>query len=219
MTKEQQKSEIIETADVSAIWQACQQAKERQLMTGIIGNTGFGKTTALKMYSKQPNVIYISYDKTMKAKHFFTVLLERLGIAYEGGIYEMVKRASEAMNSLDNPLLIIDEAGKLTHNMILYLHVLRDKTLDNCGIVLAGMPYFQSNLVKQANRQKEGCAEFFRRINLWHELQGLSRNEIEFVCQANGFSDRETTLSMRNKKGFGDLVNHLLLLKIQSEND
>ncbi len=147
---------IILTKDFAAVHQACNKARKNHLMIGITCDTGTGKTTALEVYSRQKHVFYVVYDKTMKAKQVFIQLLREMGIAFEGGIHDMVNMAADEINTLSKPVIIIDEAGKLTHNMILYLHVLRDKTIKNCGIVLAGMPYFHANILKNANKQKEG---------------------------------------------------------------
>jgi hypothetical protein len=79
------------------------------------------------------------------------------------------------------------------------------------------MPYFRNNLLKFSNKQKEGYAEFLRRINLWQELTGLSRKEIEYICRNNGIEDEQTIREMQGKKRFGDLHNEILLHQIQNE--
>ena len=130
---------------------------------------------------------------------------------------EMINRAADELNRLDNPLLIIDEAGKLNHTMILYLHVLRDKVRNNCGIVLAGMPYFKTNLQHYADREKEGYAEFLRRINIWQAFGGLSGKEIEEICCKNGITAPEKIRELKRKRRFGDLMNEIYLYKIMNE--
>ncbi|MEO7488821.1 MAG: ATP-binding protein [Ferruginibacter sp.] len=208
---------LVSTADFKTCENVCKSAQRNHFMIGLIADTGMGKTTALTAYSIRKNVFYVVYDKTMSPKHFFMALLKEMAISFEGNINEMVNRIADELNVLDNPLLIIDESGKLTHTMILYLHVLRDKTLKNCGIVLAGMPYFKSNMAKFSSKGKEGFAEFNRRINLWQELRGLSRPEIAFICTNQGVSDADIIREMQTKKRFGDLYNEILLHQIQNQ--
>jgi len=206
---------VMRTADYNSCEGLCKVVQRNHYMAGLIGDTGLGKTTALMSYSMRKNVFYISYDKTMAPKHFFAFLLKEMAISFEGNIHQMVNRISDELNTLSNPLIIIDEAGKITHTMILYLHVLRDKTIKNCGIILAGMPYFKSNLLKFSNKQKEGYAEFNRRINLWQELEGLSKAEIKSICNANGIADEEVIKEkMIGKRRFGDLMNEISLYTI-----
>lgn len=206
---------LFKTSDYTICITACEAAKKNRFMVGIIADTGMGKTTALEAFSIRKNVFYVRYDKTMAPKHFFIALLKEMGIAFEGNIHQMVSRVADELNLLDAPLVIIDEAGKLTHTMILYLHVLRDRTIKNCGFVLSGMPYFKNNLIKLSNKQKEGFAEFFRRINLWQELKGLSRDEISFICNTKGINDKETIKEFQRIRRFGDLDNEILLHQLQ----
>lgn len=201
---------IIETNNFSTIHGICEKAQEKHFMIGITGDTGLGKTTSLEYYARRKNVYYIVYDKTLKPRQFFVALLKEMSIQFEGNINEMVNRISEELNSQPNPLLIIDEAGKIGHTMILYLHVLRDKTSKNCGIVLAGMPYFKSNLIKFSNKQKEGYAEFNRRVNMWVELKRPTRNEVKALCEVNGIQDADTLEEMFKHRDFGSLQNAII---------
>ena len=209
------KPELFETNDFKSCLNACEIARKNRFMVGLTGDTGTGKTTALETVAMGKNTFYVPYDKTMKPKQFFVSLLREMGIAFDGSINEMVNRIAEELNVMNSPLLIIDEAGKITHTMILYLHVLRDKTIKNCGIVLGGMPYFKSNLIKFSNKQKEGYAEFLRRINVWHSLKGLSRAEIQIICIEHGITDTEIIKSLQAKKLFGELYNAILLYQLQ----
>ena len=183
-------------------------------MTGMIADTGMGKTTSLRAYTMQENVFYVQVDKTMNAKRLLSAILREMRVSFDGNIHEIMLKIAETLNRVENPLLIIDEAGKLNHAMILYLHDLREYTKANCGILLSGMPYFKTNLVKQSDRQKEGYAEFLRRVNIWHELRGLSRKEVEFICQDNGITGQYSAYyGLR----FADLMNKILLEQITNK--
>lgn len=209
---------LVQTHNLATVERVCGHAQTNQLMIGLLGNTGLGKTTALERYARRPRVYYVAYDKTMRPKHFFAALLQEMGVAFVGSVHEMLGRVADELNGKKAPLLIIDEAGKLTHQLYLFLHVLREKTKRNCGIVLAGMPYFQTNLLKDVNRQKEGAAEFYRRVNLWQELQRPTRPEIKAVCEAHDVSDPETIRHMQRHQDFGNLTNALLLEKLNLNN-
>lgn len=205
---------LFQNMDFISTVNACNKARNYCFMIGITADTGMGKTTALRTYARQKNVFYVCYDKTMNAGQFFAALLRELAIPFYGTLNEMLGRVAEELNRLESPLVIVDEAGKLTHSMILYLQVLRDKTSSNCGMILAGMPYFKANLQKYATREKEGYAEFLRRINIWHDFVGLQPKEIEEICSMHGISDPGKIRELKRQKRFGDLMNEIYLYQI-----
>jgi DNA transposition AAA+ family ATPase len=200
-------NDVFETADFNSVSTQCDSTREFKLMTGLVADTGMGKTTALRAYSMRKNVYYVHVDKTMNAKRLFQAILKEMHLSFDGNIHDIMLKITDALNRTENPLLIIDEAGKLNHSMILYLHDLREYTKANCGIVLSGMPYFKTNLQKLSDRQKEGYAEFYRRVSIWHHLIGLSHKEVDFICR-----DYKVTGESRNFYGlrFGDLMNSIL---------
>ena len=208
------KNELYQTGDLLSVFRACEATREHKLMTGLIADTGMGKTTSLRAYATQGNVFMVTVDKTMNAKRLFLKISRAVGVLFDGNIHDVMLKISETLNALENPLLIIDEAGKLNHVMTLYLHDLREYTKDNCGILLAGMPYFKKRLAHLSEQQKEGCSEFLRRINIWHELEGLSRKEVEHVCRSNGI---ETDFQEYYNLRFGDLMNKILLEQITND--
>lgn len=207
-------NDLYQNVDFISTVNACDKARKYKFMVGITADTGMGKTTALRTYARQKNVFYVSYDKTMNANQFFVSLLRELAIPFTSTLNDMMNFAVDKLNRLEMPLLIIDEAGKLPHSMILYLQVLRDRTCGNCGIVLAGMPYFQSNLQKNAAREKEGYAEFLRRINVWHAFVGLQPKEVEEICSLHGITDKDKVRELKRQKRFGDLMNEIYLYQI-----
>ena len=211
-------SKVFSTQDYSAIVKLCDISRKKHYMCGLIADTGMGKTTALDAHTFSKSTYKVTFDKTLRPKQFFAALLKEMGVAFDGNIHAMVSLIADELNEQENPLIIIDEAGKLTHTMILYLQVLRDKTAKNCGIVLAGMPYFKENLIKLANKHKEGYAEFYRRINIWHQLEGLTREEIEFVCNTYDITDTAKIWELRKLKRFGDLMNEIIRIETINEN-
>jgi len=206
------------TIDFNSVQSLCNKAKDNKLMIGLIADTGQGKTTSLKAYkAANSNVCMVTVDKTMNAKRLYLKILSELGVQFDGNIHDVMLKIAQELNRLDNPVLIVDEAGKMNHVMMLYMHDLREYTRANCAIVLAGMPYFKKNLVRFSEKQKEGCSEFLRRINLWHTLQGLSRDEIKYICQMENITDMDRIKELCHYHSFGDLMNEILLEKVIKE--
>lgn len=206
-----QDGKVFQTSDFYAVHRLCDRARGNRYMVGLTGDTGMGKTVALEAYARRGNVFYIYYNSTMRPKHFYLELGRLLGYDFDGNMYDVVNKACETLNAMDSPLIIIDEASKLTDAMVHSLHVLRDRTMRNCGMVLAGMPYFRSSLINKANRHKMGFSEFLRRIMLWHDMSGLTADEVRFVCDQNGITDAREVKALMGRRKIGDLMNDILL--------
>lgn len=197
---------LVNTCNVETIKRLCRYAKTLHHMYGLIGYSGSGKTTALKLFYKaNKNVFYVESKHTMNRKQFFAAILKELGINYVGTVYDMVTRIEEEFNSLENPLLIVDEAGKLSHNLILDLHDLRNATMHNLGIVLAGCEYFKENMEKGVRNDKQGLEEFYSRIVTWQTLGTPSKKEVEAIYKANNV-DLES-VSGKKYGNFRDVYN------------
>jgi len=202
--------QLIETVNFKTIQKVCNDAKRNHKMVSVIGFTGAGKTVALtSFYQSHSNVFYIEYCKSMKPKQFFKKLLQEMGVQYVGSIYEMVERVTDELNSKINPLIIIDEAGKLTQTLLHYLHDLRNKTFKGTGILLAGVEYFKSNMEKWTDRQKEGMPEFFDRVYVWQELNQPTKREIRAIAEANGATDEALVSELYKLKSFRQIFNRV----------
>jgi DNA-binding Xre family transcriptional regulator len=185
---------LIKTENFNTVQSLCSDATLRHMMFGLIGYTGAGKTTALNQYyTSTPNVYYVECKNIMNRKQFFASILKELGVNAAGTVYDMVNRIIDEFNSKENPLLIIDEAGKLSHTLILDLHDLRNETQYNLGIILSGCEYFKDNLETAVRRNKQGVPEFYSRVVSWQILSKPSRREIAAIFEANGVDDDEFT--------------------------
>ena len=207
---------LVRTANFNTVMLLCEDATKRRAMYGLIGCTGAGKTTALKQfYSTQKNVFYIACKNIMNRKQFFASLLKELGINFYGTVYDMVTRIEDEFKILENPLLIIDEAGKLSHTLLLDLHDLRNSTMNNLGIILSGCEYFKENLEKGVRKDKQGIPEFYSRVVSWQTLSMPTRKEVEAICNVNGIEFEN--MNRRSYSNFRDVFNDVTQQRIISD--
>lgn len=207
---EQVKS-IFKTRDFLAVQRLCELSREFHFMLGLVGDTGTGKSTSLKYFAQGNKDVYrVTLTKALTQRVFLDTLMKELGLDYYGTLADRVGKIIDYLNSRQNALLIIDEAGKMTQNVMLLLHDIREGSQYNCGIVLGGMPYFKAELEKSAKRQKTGYAEFYRRVNMWQEMDGLNQMEIEAVAKSKGVEDGELE-ELSGLRRFADLENRIIL--------
>jgi hypothetical protein len=197
---------ILGTSNYNSVQSICRQSQSRSQLNAIIGYTGAGKTTALyDYYSGGQNVYYLECKNSMNRKQFLNALLSEMGINYMGSVYEMVRMICGQLNGLNKPLVIIDEAGKVSTNVLLDLHDIRNATMFNAGIVLAGCEYFQKDMEKAVTKEKTGYPEFHSRIMNWNILNKPTKAEIKAICESNGVANDDTI------KDFYRLPNYRLL--------
>lgn len=213
-------SGLYETKDFKLSLKYIKIAHRHKMLVGIVGDTGMGKTTVLKYYARRQNVFYIRADKSLTANQMIFDLAQELGIGKTGTVSEVVRACCKRLNQLENPLVLVDECGKIKPLQMMYLQEIRDNTENNCGMVLAGMPCFRQKLAEGSRRQREGFAEFYSRIQAWCVLSGLSKEEIAGILEAervepskNLFGStlfrilKDEIREIKLKRGdFGDLV-------------
>lgn len=207
---------LIRTENFNTVQALCLDAATRHMMFGLIGYTGAGKTTALKQFSQSnPNVYYVECKNIMNRKQFFATVLKELGVNVSGTVFDMVNRIIDEFNAKENPLLIIDESGKLSHTLTLDLHDLRNATHDNLGIILSGCEYFKDNLETAVKRDKQGVPEFYSRIVDWQILSKPSKREITAIFEVNGID--KTELSQQRFSNFREVYNMVSNLQFKGE--
>lgn len=205
---------LYRTNDCTAFLNATEQATRHQLMIGITGNTGTGKTFMSEAIAKKENVLYWNCHLQKSPKVFFQELLSNMNVPYgTKSISEMIDRAARAMNEYGY-LLIIDECDKMHRHIRGCVHTLRDRTRNHCGIVLVGMPALKNDLLRGKEAGKPGYSEFWRRVNIWHHLGGLQPDEIKKVLHDEGITAPDVIREFRHYTSFGELVNAIQLHKI-----
>ncbi len=206
---------LLETSNFRTINTACQDALINHKMIGIIGQPGYGKTTALNsfMNSLQDNVVIVTVSASMSAKIFYSTIINTFGdSSYKSSehLYFLIQKAVNMFNvNNENKLLIIDEAGKLSPKMLEYLHEFRDKTMEHTGIILAGVDYFRSNIMKWRNSGKVGIPEFCSRISSWQVLEKPTKDEIVALINAYGIKDDDFVKACLNINELRTLTNHI----------
>ena len=206
---------ILETANYNSISLACQDALINHKMVAITGEPGLGKTTAVNSFKSTiaDNVFVVTVTKSMSAKIFYSSILNTVGdkkFSSTQRLYFIIQEAIHVFtNSVENKILIIDEAGRLTPNMIEYIHEFRDATKENTGIVLLGVGYFEKNMIKWRDSEYIGIPEFYSRISSWLKLEKPTKNEIIAIVRAYGVEDEGFIKEVIGFNDFRKLTNSI----------
>ena len=205
---------IIETYNFLQVQKLCNEARTHNKMISIIGYSGAGKTTALQHYfQKNANTFLVTCGRSMRTKQLLSEILKSLGVNYLASDYEMVKMIIEELNKKENPILIIDEASKLSPTALMYLQDIWDGIEHNAGVIIAGVEYLLTNIKKGAEKNKIGMPEFYGRVSKWTYLQLPEKNEIEAICINNGLTNKELIKPMYrvgNYRAVRNVINNSL---------
>lgn len=202
---------LITTYNFSTIHGACNEAREYKKMIAIVGYSGAGKTTALhNYYQNNPETYLVTCGRAMRTKQFLGEILKALGVNYSASDYEMVRMIIDELNQKQSPILLIDEASKLSPTALMYLQDIWDGIEDNGAIILAGVEYLLTNIKKGAERNKIGMPEFYGRVNRWVHLQQPQKEEVNAICENNGFTDEKMIKTMYRFSNFRFIRNVIL---------
>lgn len=185
LKREKEKAELkkfenkfIDTTNSKQIFKLCMMGLNDHRLCVLVGDSGFGKTTALQEFSKQnPGTIYIEVDPTYNAKVLFSHLQKLLGHPGKGMLSDIYADCVESLRDTDR-LVIIDQADILNTRTLDDLRCLNDKA--KVGVVLAGMPILVENI--------RGCrnqfAQIYTRICCNLKINQLRENDIRDIVMA-----------------------------------
>lgn len=166
---------FFENRDASSVIGVCSSCQENGGLGIVVGRSGFGKTHALKYYSKMNRVAYVECDDTMSSRDLVESIERTLGIPQSyGTIWKRVNGIREFFNVNHGYLLIIDEADKLiskyTQKKMEILRAIFDQS--SVGLVIAGEPKLEVQIKSYLNR-------FANRVDFYTSLKGLTQTEVE----------------------------------------
>ncbi|MBR1839375.1 MAG: AAA family ATPase [Prevotella sp.] len=186
--------QIVETGAYQEITYALDDAQQWKNVTWIVGEAGCGKTTTAKLYAQEHReVFYLQCSEDLHKGEFVREIARLVGIRTEGyTVRELWKAILGSLIQMDAPLLIFDEADKLTESVFHYFISLYNKVEDKCGIVFMSTDYIKSRIDKGLRWKKPGYKEFYSRIGRkYFELEDTTPNDIYAICTANGLKDRK----------------------------
>jgi hypothetical protein len=198
-----------ESDNFCAVRKACNKARRKKSRAGIDGNTGDGKTYAVREYVKaNPNETFLlTADGLMNPKDFIVTLAEIVGAETAGSRHNILKAIIYKLRTYSKPLLIIDETENVKKDATLQtIKALCDALEGKCGIVLAGID-LRNEFHRLAGRKKYCYPQINRRFaGSWYTMFSLSESEIQDVARSLNITDRTATnWLLKNVHNWGEL--------------
>lgn len=185
---------IVKTTAYQEMDFAMSDAQEWKNVTWIVGEAGCGKTTAAKSYSETgKEVFYILCSEDMKRSDFIREIAHKIGVKTDGySLRETLENVMGALIQMDKPLLLFDEADKLTDTVFHYFITIYNRLEDKCGICFFSTNYIVRRMKAGLRYNKKGYNEMHSRIGRkFFELEKTTPNDVYSVCQMNGLGDKK----------------------------
>ena len=162
-------------------------------VTWVVGDAGCGKTTAARQYeAEHGEVFYILCSEDMRRGDFIRDIARRIGIRTDGyTLRDSLDAIIAALVQMQHPLLIFDEADKLSERVFHYFIDLYNRLEERCGIVFFSTAYIKRRIKMGLRYDKKGYNEIDSRIGRkFFELEPTGPSDVYAVCAANGLNDK-----------------------------
>lgn len=170
-------------------------AQRDALVMGVIGEAGSGKTEAIKTYTAGGrNVYHLVCSEYWNRRTFMAKVLQTMGVTYSGStVADMMDTIVDTLKRKASPLIVLDEADKLSDQVLYFFISLYNQLEGHCGIIMTATRYLKARIEKGVRLNRKGYAEIFSRIGRkFVELPLLNSEDVAVVCVANGITEAKT---------------------------
>lgn len=184
---------VIETEGYRRMTQVLTDAQRHSLVMAVTGDAGCGKSQAIKVYAgSNRNVIALSCSEYWNRKEFLGELLQSLGTEPGGStVPDMMREAIRQLKRREGVLIVLDEADKLSDQVLHFFITIYNKLEDTVGIVLCATQYLKKRIERGVVNNRKGYKEIYSRIGRkFIPMPVVNRGDIKAVCTANGLEDR-----------------------------
>jgi len=184
--------EAVQTTDFKRMTALLEDVKENALVMAVTGSAGSGKTFAIKHFTANNKQTYmICCNEYWNRKLFLAELLTKMGREYTGcTVGEMMNETVRGLKMQDKPLIILDEADKLSDQVLYFFITLYNQLEDECGIMMTATSHLEKRIQRGINLNKKGYTEIWSRLGRkCVKLKGVTSADITAICEVNGITD------------------------------
>jgi len=186
---------VVETRGYQRMYELLRDAQFNALVVAVTGDAGCGKSEAIKCYERNNRNVYnLSCSEYWNRKQFMQELLISMSLDSTGStVAEMMQDIILALKKRETPLLVLDEADKLSDQVIYFFISLYNKLEDHVGIILCATDYLEKRIKKGVRMNRKGYKEIYSRIGRkFVPIQVVNAEDVAAVCKANGIEDTAT---------------------------
>lgn len=184
----------VQTENYKLLTRLLEDARTYSNVFAVCGEAGTGKTFTLRRFAEDNKRVYVlQCNEFWNRKTFMQELLAVMGRDYSGyTVNEMMSEVVRNLKKQESPLVIMDEADKLTDQVMYFFITMYNQLEEHCGIVLCATDHLQKRIRRGLKLNKKGYKEIYSRIGRkFVELEGVTTTDIASICMNNGVEDRK----------------------------
>lgn len=140
----------------------CQENALSVLMCDL---SDIGKTFSARYYVKtNKNVVYVDCGQVKSKQKLIRCISQELGVNSQGKYSDVYDDLVFTLKNIENPLIILDEAGDLDYKAFLEIKALWNATENYCGWYMIGADGLKALINRNIGGKKVGYTEMFSRF-------------------------------------------------------
>jgi hypothetical protein len=186
--------EIVETRNYKDLMKIFSDAQEESMSIALCAGTGNGKTLTARIYTEEKReVFHVVCRDYWNRKWFLQELLREMGRSSTSeNLFDMMNEIVHTLKRMNHPLIILDEADKMSDSVLYFFITLYNELEESCGLVMMATDYLEKRMKRGLRLNKKGFQEVYSRIGKnFIRLRGLNANDITEVCISNGIDMKE----------------------------
>jgi DNA transposition AAA+ family ATPase len=153
-----------ETPVFVSIQNTLKRCQKNALSALICDAADIGKTFGARYYvASNKNAIYVDCSQVKSKQKLVRKIAKEFGVAHTGKYAEIYEDLVYYLNYINNPMIILDEAGDLNYEAFLELKALWNATERHCGWAMIGADGLKEKIRRAKDNKKVGYAEMFSR--------------------------------------------------------
>ncbi|MDO5608890.1 MAG: ATP-binding protein [Capnocytophaga sp.] len=185
----------VKTETYSYIYSQLEACRERSISAILCDIAGIGKTHTAKQYAAtNRNTVYIDCSQVKTKQKLIRKIAQEFGVSHTGRYSDVYDDLVYFIRQLENPLIVLDEAGDLDYSAFLELKAVWNACEYLCGWYMMGADGLREKIERQKNLKKVGYTELFDRFGNGYKkvspdgkeaLQEFNMKQIAQVAKAN----------------------------------
>ncbi len=181
------------------IYTQIEMCQENSLSVLLCDVADIGKTYTAKVYAREhKNVAYIDCSQVKSKQRLIRKIAQEFGLGATGRYVDIYEDLVYYIKTLENPMIILDEAGDLDYAAFLELKALWNATEHCVGWYMMGADGLRAKIERNLGIKKVGYTELFSRFGSRYQkitpegkesLESFRLEQVAAIGKANGYEN------------------------------